>query len=159
MSDSDEDDDIQVKVHVTFDGGDRPAAGEFMWAKMIKGRPYHYEISNIPFFAYNIHLGDIVHAVPAGDFQREVQGVVERGENTTVRVAWVPDAEGAAPTVEQLIQELSDMGVAIERAFDGYVAMSLPSCVDEELVVTMLDTAAQHEDIHWEPGLDEEVTW
>lgn len=152
-----ENDEIYVKVHVTFPEGDpRPASGEFLWAKMIPGRPYHYEIDNIPFMAYNIHHGDIVHAMPQGEIEREVNAVIETGGCMTLRIFHEPEQSSE---VEPLLQMLREMGVGAERATAFLVSLSVPIDVCVDSVGQLLSDAEKDGLVEWEVAQDEEVQW
>ena len=54
---------VNIRIPLPADTG---LHGEVMWAEPLGGR--RYRLSNIPFHAYNLNLGDIVHAsVSVGD--------------------------------------------------------------------------------------------
>jgi len=151
------DDEIHVKVHVTFPDGDpRPARGEFLWAAMIPGRPYHYKVDNIPFMAYNISYGDIVHALPSYEFEREVTGVIEPSGCTVIRLAFDPEDEA---TVMKLADDILRLGARREKATPWLMSIAIDPGVDMGHVAAMLDSAQDNGVLQWEMGTLDEVQW
>lgn len=56
----------RLRIHVSFDEDDPASqivAGEFLWVEALDGRPDHYRVNNIPFYADHIAIGDVVHCV------------------------------------------------------------------------------------------------
>lgn len=93
---------------------------ESLWAIALGND--NYEIANIPFFAYNLNLGDIVrcngnlHGLP------KVAEVINRSGKETLRLAINPKA--SQPFVEQVLQIMLQTGATVEKGASGFFATS-----------------------------------
>ena len=132
-------DEELTKVHI-----DLPnhwgTGGESLWARAMGGD--RYRIENIPFYAYDLNLGDIVEArAAAPDLKPEVARIVERSGHQTLRVFFAEAvADGARLTY---LQSLADLQVSFERATGRYVALDLKPGVETERVRARLDRAQE----------------
>lgn len=97
--------------------------GESIWARSLGNDLY--EIQNIPFCAYGLNCGDVVRAVASSaDLKPEVQAVVRRSGNQTVRISFCDELskEDQAPHLEAL----RAMGADVERANAQFVCLNVP---------------------------------
>ena len=109
--------------------------GERMWAKFLGDDLY--EIDNIPFFAYDLHYGDVVRAL-AQDEQTVpvIVRIVRRSGHKTLRVAFdesTTDAQRA-----DLIARLEGQGVIGEKMRGRFCAFSVPPERDYQTVCDLL---------------------
>ena len=95
--------------------------GESLWAKSLGGDLY--EIQNVPFCAYDLNCGDIVHATAdAPDLKPEIRAVVRRSGNRTLRVSFNVEQEDQQP----YLQFIESKGAWVERAKPQFICINLP---------------------------------
>src|ERR1700738_4749295 len=95
-------------IHAELPEKDRPRRFEQLFARQLGQE--RFEICCIPFFVYNIALGDVVVTAPSGDRKYVVKGVVEPAGRYVFRV-WF--GESFHPR-EEIAQELKGLGSLIE---------------------------------------------
>ena len=128
-----------VKIRIAL-APDAPFATEGLWARYL-GQDL-YEIDNIPFFAYNLHCGDVVRAIAsAPSEQPNIQEVVERGGHSTLRILFTEDK--GSERQEDILQWLDDCGAAFEglgsSVYDGrYFAIDVEPDADYPSVCAQL---------------------
>jgi hypothetical protein len=94
-------------------------ATESFWARRIRAGVY--ELQNIPFFAYDLNLGDVVRAkAPDRDSLPEIHAVVKRSGNRTLRVIF---AKGTRKRARD--KALKQLGARYEGFNDRYFALSV----------------------------------
>lgn len=127
-----------VKVRFELPPEDRAhgVETESLWAQVTgDGR---YRIDNIPFYAYDISLGDVVTGTVDGDriaFQR----VLERGGHSTYRIL-VKDERGyESPAFLEGWRELENHGCSYEVAKRRWIAIDVPSAADVFAVYRILE--------------------
>ena len=106
-----------------------------------------FEVCCIPFFAYDLALGDVVRADPLGE--RVIQSVEQRSGNGVVRVA-VKQAEEAEEVHAQLHDLVGRLEYLCEWFAPGYVAVNVePDRTHDELFagLSSLGTAVEVERI------------
>ena len=121
--------------------------GESMWA--IRLDKDLYKIDNVPFYAYGLNFRDIVQ-VDSTDSEKKpvVLKVVEPSGHETIRVIF---PKGFAKTKQEpVIDELKQMGVEVERAFENYVALDIPPEVDYDSVRDKLDEFQANDILEYE---------
>jgi hypothetical protein len=94
---------------------------ESIWARRV-GRG-QYQLKNIPFFAYDLNLDDVVRARAAEDSLPEVYAVVRRSGNQTLRVIF----ESAVPIEQRLaiLAELRPLSLRYEGWDEKYFAINV----------------------------------
>ena len=98
-----------------------PVAVETLWVSQVGGDTY--EVENIPFFAKDVALGDLVAGRLREDRTLEFVGVVQRGGHSTLRVICLEQEH-----VNRVAGKLHDVGCAIERSpFPRMFAIDVPS--------------------------------
>lgn len=125
-----------VKVHITFDQDDPQYeggfAGENLWATPVhesRGKDL-YVVSNTPFFAYGVTLGDIVRAIDTGEGPLEVQEIVSNGGRGNVRAILMNGG------LEELAKAATEAfpGAEIEGGFNAMLAASIAQTEVDALV-------------------------
>jgi hypothetical protein len=122
-----------------------PAGSERLWALQVEeGR---YKIDNIPFFARDLALGDIVSAIPEEGAEEGVlryQQVLQPSGHSTFRI--LVNDESEVPEVCRLLEQL---GCGTERShLPRLVAIDIPPSVPLEAVREAL--APGHSQERWE---------
>lgn len=109
-----------TKVKIAIPVADPPGGQETIWASATEGG---YAVDNIPLFAYDISLGDIVEAVER-DGVLTYAAVLRRGGHSTYRVAFpsVASEEDRRGGLEPL----RAMGCGFERGPSSMVAIDVP---------------------------------
>jgi hypothetical protein len=102
---------VRIYVHLL----DRdPPSGERMWARAL-GEDL-YEVRNVPFEAYELNWGDVVHAVaPSEELAPQVRSVVKRSGHLTVRLI-VNDDDLSVSERETLFERLNELEAFYEHA-------------------------------------------
>ena len=97
-----------------------------------------YELTNCPFYAYGVSLGDVVWAPYDEDEQYPgFRRVVKKSGNRTVRVAFdLAVAPGNAS--DEVLQELVALGCNYEGANPSYIVVNVPRTTNLEFVVACL---------------------
>jgi uncharacterized protein DUF4265 len=129
-------DEQLTKVHI-----DLPnhwgTGGESLWASNLGAD--RYRIENIPFYAYNLNLYDVVEARPsAPDLKPSVLRVLERSGHNTIRVLFSKDV-GEADRIGHLYA-MRELHVEFERCSARYFALDLEPDADVGHVRERLDT-------------------
>jgi Domain of unknown function (DUF4265) len=123
-----------VKVYVDLPG-DTGAGGESFWAKPVE--PDLYELRNSPWYAFDLHFGDVVRAVPNQPGEKpRIRKVVRRSGHKTLRVVFpkeTPEAEQLA-----LLDELKPYGASYERAHAYFLAVDVLPEGDYQKVCDLL---------------------
>jgi hypothetical protein len=131
------DDEKMVKIHVTLDGCH--VAGETLWALPVEGEPELFEINNIPYFVYGIHLHDVVRCTKElGPYPRyEVLEVLRPSGWHTLRLMFHGGADLEA--MRKVVERLVEMGGQTELGYPGFVSLAVPPDKDLEVFVNFLD--------------------
>jgi hypothetical protein len=115
-----------------------------------------FELCCIPYFLYNVNLGDHVELGPDGDLQHVLKRVVHDGGHSTFRFYCVGEASLATETLQKVVMNLKERGCCIEHEGNGYVAADAQNATAAESVslylgdlqrrgVIRLETGRQHE--------------
>jgi hypothetical protein len=115
---------------------DRPHRFEQLFARQLGDD--RFEICCIPFFVYDIALGDIVVTSPSSDRKYVVKDVAERSGRYVFRV-WFGDS--LRPR-DEVVQDLEGLGSLIEQSSNNLVAVDT---VDEEHAELVSDFLAEQE--------------
>jgi hypothetical protein len=145
-----------ITLNMRIDSEDGVERTEQLWARRRGGD--RYEICCIPFFIYDLALGDVVRITPQGG-RNIVEGVVETAGHHTFRV-WFGDGvlspAAAAATREQVLARLEALGCAHEWFSDNLLAIDAP---DDATAVTLADYLLEREEagqFQYETGRTEE---
>lgn len=88
---------------------------ESIWVKKIRG--VRFEVRSIPYFAYNLSLGDIVECHPDEDgIGLFVDRIVKKSGNRTVRVGFKSLKGTRHPEARKLIRYLKEHSMASDDA-------------------------------------------
>ncbi|MDQ0028773.1 DUF4265 domain-containing protein [Arthrobacter bambusae] len=122
-------------LHVAVDDVGGSDTFEQLWTKRVGDD--HFELCCIPFFAYDMALGDVVRAEAATGYV--IQSVVQRSGNGVVRVA-VKRPEDVNTVHPRLHDLLGRLEYLCEWFAPGYVAISLePARSHEELFTALAE--------------------
>jgi hypothetical protein len=107
---------------------------ESMWAVPVEGG---YKIDNIPFYAREVALGDVVSAEKDADGMLRFKALVQPSGHSTVRL-WF--AKGREHEVRRIRERLREMGCPSELSdLSRLVAVDVPPQVPYEQVREFLD--------------------
>jgi hypothetical protein len=118
---------------------------EILWANEITS--LRFEIDNIPYFAYELSLGDIVEAKSNDSGVLTFTRTLIKKGNHTIRLLFKKSAD--TPKAKKLLGSLVEMGCGFEGAKRRLVAVNVPSSVLLNDVVEMLN---KRSDLEWESG-------
>lgn len=126
----------RVKLRFRFENAEGAEETESLWA--IK-REEGYELDNIPFYAQEVALGDLVSAQPDAHGALWYSGLVRPGGHSTLQL-WFKSPE----EVESVREALRQRGCASELSdLPRLVAVDVPPQVPYEHVKTFLDQGEQ----------------
>ena len=114
---------------------------ETLWANPTD-EPGLYVLDNVPWFAYEVSLGDTVSARPEAEGYFVMTGVVRKSGNRTLWV--ILDAEDSGELSEAsraLVAGIKARGCALEGLKRTYIAVTLPPEVDLLAVAQFIDEA------------------
>jgi hypothetical protein len=99
---------------------------ENIWLKKKKGNIY--EVGTIPFWAYNLSLGDLVEAEPDEDGEGLfINRVAKKSGNKTVRVAFNTATGASSAEGTKFRKYLDDQGLKYEIFEPAMIAVNVPS--------------------------------
>lgn len=147
-----------TRIHVTFDKPEEiGVAGESMHGDRKGDGPEPgtglYEIDNIPFFANNLRLHDVVVCKEEPGEMPEIVDVHTRGPQPS---AWIIFTEGTSDDEQKVVSDtLRKLGSGTERGMATLWAIALPEDEDKrELALDVLDAGTRVGLLHYE--LEEE---
>jgi hypothetical protein len=132
--------EAEDRVRVYFDlevddSGYPPVSSEYLWCASNREG---YVIDNIPFYAREVSMGDLIKAEASGGILK-FQAVVRASSNSTIRV--FVKREDA---VSRIISELRMLGCETEKMESlPLIAVSLPSHSQLEAALQFLDSEAE----------------
>ncbi|MGH9151744.1 MAG: DUF4265 domain-containing protein [Acidimicrobiales bacterium] len=112
--------DFVIAAEIASEGADR----EQLWAKQLSEDTF--EICCIPFFVYDVALGDVVQTAPAGGRRYIVQNVIRPSGRFVFRV-WFGDSFQPR---REIADELEALGALLEWSSPNLLAVD---AADEEL--------------------------
>jgi hypothetical protein len=113
-------------------------------------------VGNVLWFVYDVHLHDVVEAVPEqpGELPT-VTRVVRRSGRKTLRVMF--DQALPAEAAVDILDELSRVGVTYERGTKrGFYALDVPAEADYQAICDQLQQLEQHGRLIYETGTTSE---
>ena len=124
---------------------------ETPWAEVLGGD--HYRLANIPFWKYDVPVGDVVEALPDDSGRPAFVRVIAKSGNRTVRVRLVPQMDVSSKS-RAVIDELVRLGCDFEGMHPGYIAVNVPPSVELDAVARHL-LVSGHEWEYADPALPE----
>ncbi len=131
---------VKIELRVDADGETHV---ETPWATPLGRNKFRLE--NMPFFAYDISLHDVVEAKKQKDGFPLVKRVVEKCGNRTVRVIF-RGAVGKSKKTEAILDDLEELGCDFECANPKLVVVLVPPDSDFDTVTKYLD----NKKLNWE---------
>lgn len=118
---------------------------ERVWAVPLDGG--RYRIDNVPFFAYNVSVGDVVEA-PGPDRVPLAHRVVRRSGHRTIRVAFEEPEGLEGEAARAFVAELERLGCGYEGFEPMLLAVDVPPEVESEAVERLCEEGG----LTWEYG-------
>lgn len=137
---------VRVVMPLDREPGERGPEDEWLWAEPLGSERYRLE--SVPFFAYGLSRGDVVHA-SEGDLPR-VEDVERKGGHRTLRVALDPNFDLERAEVRALTDELTRLGCALETLPPHLLALDVPPELDVAEVVRRLQAPFRDGVLIWE---------
>lgn len=109
---------MHVKVLFELDNEDGDVDIESIWVTPVKGG---YKIDNIPFYAKEVALNDIISATPTQDGMLMFSGIVETSGHSTIRLWFNNESD-----VDLVRNNLKNMGCSSELDLSRLVAVDIP---------------------------------
>lgn len=125
---------VKIQFHLEQEDGWPPASVEFLWAfRTVDG---YYQIDNIPFFAHDVSLGDVVSATPEEGGIFVFDRVIVPSGNSTIQVLLFDET-----VFDSLRQALIETGCECESNQKAGVSLSVsvPPHLDINQVWDYLD--------------------
>jgi Domain of unknown function (DUF4265) len=129
-------------IATAIDSANTDISTEQLWARKIDDR--HFEICCIPFFAYDLALGDVVET--DGDFL--VQRVSTRSGRYVFRVYF---GRSAHPR-EEIIERLDSLGALLERSSANLLAVDAHDQAHAEVIANFLQEREDLGQLMYETG-------
>lgn len=121
---------------------------EQIWARRVGEN--RYEICCIPFFVYDLALGDIVACHPAGERQYVIREVVESSGHFTFRI-WFGDS--AVPGIHlEVEQAMKDLQSEVEWSSTNMLALDAADAERAHIVADYLHEREQRGELEYETG-------
>jgi hypothetical protein len=126
--------------------GDRPKQFEQLWARQLGER--EFETCCIPFFIYDVALGDIVRTSPKKGRRYVVDSVVRPSGRYVFRV-WF--GESFHPR-EQVADDVARLGALLEWSSTNLLALDAEDIVRAQAVADYLDRRERRGDLVFDAG-------
>tara|TARA_Y100000588_G_scaffold383571_1_gene473187 strand:+ start:2852 stop:3328 length:477 start_codon:yes stop_codon:yes gene_type:complete len=123
-----------MKVHVSLPNH-WMIGGESMWAEPLGNNIYRLE--NVPFFSYSLNFKDEVEAKPDEDGILEIEKVVKRSGNSTLRIIF--DKKVTREQQEKYIKIIRELDCSLERWDNTYLAINVRVSACYTSVLNRLD--------------------
>ncbi|MDF2440377.1 MAG: hypothetical protein JWN98_1361 [Abditibacteriota bacterium] len=132
-----------------IDSEDDVLRHEELWARQMSDE--HFQICCIPFFIYDIHLGDVVQIRPHNG-KNLVQGVLEPSGHHTFRV-WFTSFNQAVRS--DVLAEVKQLGCLTEWFSDQLLAVDAADDAIAVQVAQMLEERTERGELDYETGRTE----
>lgn len=120
--------DFIIHAKINADDPDFNKRWEQLWVRQVGEN--RFRVCCIPFFAYDISLGDEVEVAPEGEKRYVVQRVIEDAGHYTFRV-WF--GESSDPTIrEEVMNQIERLGWLFEWYSENLLAISVESAYAQE---------------------------
>ncbi|MCI0694174.1 DUF4265 domain-containing protein [candidate division KSB1 bacterium] len=124
---------------------------ENIWVKQITGNLY--EVLTIPFWAYNLSLGDVVECHPDEDGLGLFIGkVLQKSGNRTVRIAFKAKEGINHPEAQKLVDYFKEHDLRFEKFSIRLFSLNLPSEGEYQKLIKRLDAVPKEAEMIWEDG-------
>jgi hypothetical protein len=123
-----------------------PQRFEQLWARHLSDD--QFEVCCIPFFVYDVALGDVVRAVPRGDRNYVMEQVVEPSGRYAFRV-WFGDSTGSR---EQIASELLDRGALLEWSSETLLGVDASDAAHAKRIADYLQDREDANQLVYETG-------
>jgi hypothetical protein len=124
---------------------------ESLWVRKLRGR--QFRLAAIPFYAYNMSLGDIVRCVPDDEgLGLFIEEVVKKSGNRTVRVAFWAEKAGNHPEAIKFRDFLKENGLRWDYNGVRLFAINVSSEDVYQTILTRLKEIPEGAQMKWEDG-------
>ena len=131
---------------VISDALDEPDHFEQLWARRVADD--RFEVCCIPFFLYDVALGDEVETAPDGGRRYVVSRVARPSGHYTFRVRFGPAVDGRG----EVVRRLTELGALLEWSSDTLLAVDVPTATQAQEVADFLAERERLEQVLFETG-------
>jgi Domain of unknown function (DUF4265) len=122
-----------IMVDVSDEGN--PPRWEQLWPREVES--HRYQLCCIPFFAYDLALGDIVDTETKGEHQYAVRSVVEESGHSTFRI-WFgnssgPDGHREGGIHHRVLADLTAQGALMEWSSHNLLAVDVEPKIVQQI--------------------------
>lgn len=121
-----------VKIRVVMNIPDGPQS-EGLWA-IPTDKPDHYEVNNIPYYAYGINAHDIVRCTAPPE--RRVLEVIKPSGHRTLRIMFQPNTKTSV--MNGVVMSLVQKGGHPDLGFPGFLSLDVAPHNDYDQIFTYL---------------------
>lgn len=132
--------DDSYKLHVSLPNHSMIGVESFWAAKVGEDL---YRIENVPFYAYGLNFRDVVRAYSDADGILEIQEVVERSGNQTMRVDFNKTCDKERQP--KYLEQLKKLNCSFERWNDSMLAINVRKEADFNEIVAQLEAWEEEE--------------
>lgn len=133
-------------VHAELAVHDQPRKFEQLWTRQVDET--HFEVCCIPFFLYDVSLGDVVETVPRGGRKYVVHRVTRPSGHYTFRAYFGRSAQSP----EKITEDLTGLGALIEWSSPTLLAIDALDLAHAQMVADFLQEREQVGDLMFETG-------
>jgi hypothetical protein len=133
-------------VNAALPPGDQPKRFEQLWTRQVGDD--QFEVCCVPFFLYDIALGDVVRTAPRGDRRYVVERVIRPSGRYVFRV-WL--GESFMPR-ETIAEQLRDLGALTEWSSVNLLAVDAENAEQAQVVADYLDAREKRGELMFETG-------
>jgi hypothetical protein len=133
-------------VNAELRAADSPKRFEQLWAKQLGDA--EFEICCVPFFLYDLALGDVVTTAPKGDRRYVVHQVIRPSGRYVFRV-WFGESFHPRETVAE---ELVALGALVEWSSVNLLAVDAENGAQAQAVADYLDVREKRGELMFETG-------
>ena len=130
---------------------DEPDCFEQLWARRVAD--HRFEVCCIPFFRYDVGLGDEVETTHDGGRQYVVSRVARPSGRCTFRVRFSAGADAR----EEVVRRLRDLGTLMEWPSATLLAVDVPDATQAQEVADFLAKRERKEQVLSRPGVRDDT--
>lgn len=133
-------------VHAELREEDRPRKYEQLWTRQVDDT--HFEVCCIPFFLYDVSLGDVVETAPGGGKKYVLRRVTQPSGHYTFR-AYFGRSPASPP---QMAERLAELGAVLEWSSSTLLAIDALDLAHAQTIAGYLQDREDAGELMFETG-------